>query len=122
MPAVRLAHLDLSRLQGEERRRTVPARDPQYPLHVGEHVRLADVEPHDGAGAGGGAARRHEVGEDLAVLDGPARPRVPGRAGDRVQDRKSTRLNSSHGYISYAVFCLKKKKEVQRSPALDEYD
>src|SRR2546422_7167208 len=27
----------------------------------------------------------------------------------RVQDRKSTRLNSSHGYISYAVFCLKKK-------------
>src|SRR2546422_7062052 len=27
-----------------------------------------------------------------------------------VADRKSTRLNSSHGYISYAVFCLKKKK------------
>src|SRR2546422_3910288 len=26
------------------------------------------------------------------------------------EDRKSTRLNSSHGYISYAVFCLKKKK------------
>src|SRR5687768_18059536 len=30
------------------------------------------------------------------------------------KDRKSTRLNSSHGYISYAVFCLKKKKENQR--------
>src|SRR2546429_4974706 len=29
---------------------------------------------------------------------------------EREQDRKSTRLNSSHGYISYAVFCLKKKK------------
>src|SRR2546429_3748110 len=28
-------------------------------------------------------------------------------------DRKSTRLNSSHGYISYAVFCLKKKKHAQ---------
>src|SRR2546422_8349195 len=28
----------------------------------------------------------------------------------RNRDRKSTRLNSSHGYISYAVFCLKKKK------------
>src|SRR2546422_2761155 len=27
-------------------------------------------------------------------------------------DRKSTRLNSSHGYISYAVFCLKKKKQI----------
>src|SRR2546422_8521999 len=34
-----------------------------------------------------------------------------GRARDsEVPDRKSTRLNSSHGYISYAVFCLKKKK------------
>src|SRR5687768_18065876 len=29
------------------------------------------------------------------------------------QDRKSTRLNSSHGYISYAVFCLKKKKKTR---------
>src|SRR5205809_4719716 len=31
-----------------------------------------------------------------------------------VADRKSTRLNSSHGYISYAVFCLKKKKNKQK--------
>src|SRR2546422_8314553 len=30
---------------------------------------------------------------------------------DVTIDRKSTRLNSSHGYISYAVFCLKKKKQ-----------
>src|SRR2546422_1368253 len=30
-----------------------------------------------------------------------------------LRDRKSTRLNSSHGYISYAVFCLKKKKKHQ---------
>src|SRR5687768_18246434 len=30
---------------------------------------------------------------------------------DDQPDRKSTRLNSSHGYISYAVFCLKKKKK-----------
>src|SRR3989449_11169088 len=39
----------------------------------------------------------------------------PGRGARRkrplvLTDRKSTRLNSSHGYISYAVFCLKKKK------------
>src|SRR3989449_10572154 len=33
------------------------------------------------------------------------------RAIHVAQDRKSTRLNSSHGYISYAVFCLKKKKK-----------
>src|SRR3989449_4536857 len=31
-----------------------------------------------------------------------------------AEDRKSTRLNSSHGYISYAVFCLKKKKQTYR--------
>src|SRR2546422_6981323 len=31
--------------------------------------------------------------------------------GVQESDRKSTRLNSSHGYISYAVFCLKKKKK-----------
>src|SRR2546429_3092604 len=30
---------------------------------------------------------------------------------ESFRDRKSTRLNSSHGYISYAVFCLKKKKK-----------
>src|SRR2546422_3055687 len=34
------------------------------------------------------------------------------RRGTRGGDRKSTRLNSSHGYISYAVFCLKKKKRM----------
>src|SRR5256884_1230121 len=34
-----------------------------------------------------------------------------GRRRNSRQDRKSTRLNSSHGYISYAVFCLKKKKK-----------
>src|SRR6266436_5879051 len=33
------------------------------------------------------------------------------------QDRKSTRLNSSHGYISYAVFCLKKKKQTRHTHA-----
>src|SRR3989454_7911538 len=34
-----------------------------------------------------------------------------GQLGERPQDRKSTRLNSSHLVISYAVFCLKKKKK-----------
>src|SRR2546422_6967132 len=39
------------------------------------------------------------------------RPRDAQRLQQGVRrDRKSTRLNSSHGYISYAVFCLKKKK------------
>src|SRR2546422_5282544 len=43
-----------------------------------------------------------------------ARPRGAGAA--RLQDRKSTRLNSSHGYISYAVFCLKKKTKTRARP------
>src|SRR5687768_17719997 len=38
-------------------------------------------------------------------------PDQRGHGGSQLpQDRKSTRLNSSHGYISYAVFCLKKKR------------
>src|SRR2546429_6826397 len=36
-------------------------------------------------------------------------------SGASGKDRKSTRLNSSHGYISYAVFCLKKKKHIYTS-------
>src|SRR2546422_4304573 len=36
-------------------------------------------------------------------------------------DRKSTRLNSSHGYISYAVFCLKKKRPVLSSRLITGY-
>src|SRR2546422_2675925 len=42
-------------------------------------------------------------------------PRVRRRGQDAGADRKSTRLNSSHGYISYAVFCLKKKKKKTRA-------
>src|SRR2546429_3975282 len=46
---------------------------------------------------------------------GPVAAKFAGREGDGFictsGDRKSTRLNSSHGYISYAVFCLKKKKK-----------
>src|SRR2546429_5223058 len=51
------------------------------------------------------AQRRQQGREQLALLG-----RVAGHHGHA--DRKSTRLNSSHGYISYAVFCLKKKKAI----------
>src|SRR5688572_31260546 len=40
------------------------------------------------------------------------------RFGITLQDRKSTRLNSSHSQISYAVFCLKKKKQQMRTKKL----
>src|SRR5688572_32578629 len=51
------------------------------------------------------AAQRGE-----AVLAGRRRGRRPGEQ-KALRDRKSTRLNSSHSQISYAVFCLKKKKK-----------
>src|SRR2546422_6753761 len=38
---------------------------------------------------------------------------LPADTQSKLRDRKSTRLNSSHGYISYAVFCLKKKKKIK---------
>src|SRR3712207_7210069 len=41
-----------------------------------------------------------------------------GQVADTGQDRKSTRLNSSHANISYAVFCLKKKKTTPSIPQL----
>src|SRR5256885_3609449 len=49
---------------------------------------------------------------------------VPGvlsssQAGGRAEDRKSTRLNSSHLVISYAVFCLKKKNNIHQAQPLN---
>src|SRR5687768_18330814 len=57
-----------------------------------------------------GAVAHVGDGDQLRVelAEGPRHAGEGVRAG---QDRKSTRLNSSHGYISYAVFCLKKKKK-----------
>src|SRR2546429_6728114 len=49
----------------------------------------------------------HRLKEALLVLINMEGPVLL----EMLRDRKSTRLNSSHGYISYAVFCLKKKKK-----------
>src|SRR2546429_3743017 len=67
-----------------------------------DHVEAGLLDVHVGLGV----ARKAPI---LAL--------IAARSGARlltitdVRDRKSTRLNSSHGYISYAVFCLKKKKK-----------
>src|SRR5438034_8188457 len=53
----------------------------------------------------------HRVAEDLAPLFEAA---VGGDDDRAALDRKSTRLNSSHTVISYAVFCLKKKKKKRK--------
>src|SRR3712207_8399649 len=59
--------------------------------------------------------RRREAARRLQRLDAGVREAggtvVRDGAGGEVVDRKSTRLNSSHANISYAVFCLKKKKQ-----------
>src|SRR2546422_5532590 len=53
------------------------------------------------------------IREKFGVLDSVKLSADAFRASDL--DRKSTRLNSSHGYISYAVFCLKKKKKSSKT-------
>src|SRR2546427_4893353 len=55
--------------------------------------------------------RQQEAAIDLLLVDA-----LP--IGDSGEDRKSTRLNSSHSQISYAVFCLKKKKQIIRQNAI----
>src|SRR5689334_23944955 len=55
-----------------------------------------------------GAGLLHDFANDLAAGADDLANLVD---GNREQDRKSTRLNSSHSSISYAVFCLKKKKK-----------
>src|SRR2546426_4239407 len=74
-----------------------PAPGPRAPRAVALGASLAD-------GRARGGSQRGD------------RPRARGRAAPA--DRKSTRLNSSHLVISYAVFCLKKKKIRRTTPVL----
>src|SRR2546430_10347739 len=59
---------------------------------------------------------RRDVGLSSAIpragAGGPLAGESPRSMAIRIVDRKSTRLNSSHSQISYAVFCLKKKKHI----------
>src|SRR2546429_1312996 len=73
-----------------------PLRDPD---RYGPRQDAHDDPPHRDHGRHGEPALRA--------------PDALGARAGAARDRKSTRLNSSHGYISYAVFCLKKKKKSQ---------
>src|SRR5690349_23625343 len=66
-----------------------------------------------GTGKSQPPSQAHSLGDDLQVGGGPLGVSVIALI-IAVADRKSTRLNSSHVEISYAVFCLKKKKRIVR--------
>src|SRR3712207_7781141 len=101
------------RLRSSPRAGSLP--DSLLPDATGEGVTEHELTVRDGR-----RRRRHLLGtlrRDLLVRDGLGElpdPEPTGIAGGAVGrqdvDRKSTRLNSSHANISYAVFCLKKKK------------
>src|SRR2546430_9685629 len=60
-------------------------------------------------------------GMTVMVSQPPGMPADAFTAAVGPQDRKSTRLNSSHSQISYAVFCLKKKKTKKKTNKHDHY-
>src|SRR2546422_5693904 len=89
-----------------------PPRSTLFPyttLFRSDSVRVRDRRAADQEARQRMARRRAQM--DARVVAVP-QYRIAHRdvVGVRRADRKSTRLNSSHGYISYAVFCLKKKK------------
>src|SRR3712207_8326358 len=86
----------LFRSDDPDRMRETAARDGLHPLENGVDVDRLTL---------GGPL----VAEDFHAVDKPDDP-IRLVADEPGQDRKSTRLNSSHANISYAVFCLKKKK------------
>src|SRR3712207_8875314 len=86
----------------------LPAPLPFFQDHTGDQP--APPVPRTGEGAGGPwGCRRPVVGRRRARCRASA---ATVRLETRREDRKSTRLNSSHANISYAVFCLKKKLNV----------
>src|SRR5438477_5452278 len=90
-----------------------PPRSTLFPyttLFRSHHMRIATVE------AAGDVRRRQMRHQRLVVAERPASVGLAhvGVEIDLRRDRKSTRLNSSHMSISYAVFCLKKKTNTPR--------
>src|SRR5699024_11739887 len=85
--------------------------DLEAAAHVG--VQQIGEEPQRAGAVGEGV--EHLEAHAAAVMHHPEQQGAPIRLVDRgAGDRKSTRLNSSHVSISYAVFCLKKKRTKDR--------
>src|SRR2546422_2112893 len=100
MMAVAIGQQRLGDRPANRERRIVP-RDANFCRRIVE-VRAFVFDLGDGTDD---AETVREPGRDVALFE------ILGRE----EDRKSTRLNSSHGYISYAVFCLKKKNTIRKT-------
>src|SRR2546427_4593275 len=88
----------------------LPSRIPYFFFNDTATTEIYTLSLHDALPISSLRRGRPGVGEGDA--DRPRRAVRAGRARARPhRDRKSTRLNSSHSQISYAVFCLKKKKQ-----------
>src|SRR5256885_12739101 len=90
-----------------------PPRSTLFPYTTLFRSPLAPAPPPEPAGPGAGGRDLHAPPELCGNRPRPAQPR---------EDRKSTRLNSSHLVISYAVFCLKKKIKKSNSPEQRIFD
>src|SRR2546422_6000961 len=99
MPIQHASDRMLERMRRPERRRTIG--DKLAWLREA----IPDVAIRTTCLVGFPGETEHDFRELIAFLEEAQFDRLGGL------DRKSTRLNSSHGYISYAVFCLKKKKK-----------
>src|SRR3989449_1378793 len=100
----------IAEIKAEARKAVAPA--PPRPVTAAERVaeKVSATAP-SATGSPAGPARIPSTLLGPATRGPAVRPPVVGKP----VDRKSTRLNSSHGYISYAVFCLKKKIPVNSS-------
>src|SRR3712207_8342642 len=85
-----------------------------YTLSLHDALPISPLD-HPAAARGRGGRPARPPRADLRARPRRLRPRPEGRRRHRLLlDRKSTRLNSSHANISYAVFCLKKKKNYEK--------
>src|SRR5699024_12709457 len=98
-----------------------PATSELYTLSLHDALPISGARPRRRRNVHGGTAHHHERLQHAHQGNRPHQRRLPGtgktRSGSRRRtglDRKSTRLNSSHVSISYAVFCLKKKNKTEK--------
>src|SRR5437879_765220 len=105
----RSAAEDLSEREEQRVPRTDLSQSQERERHRGVHVGAGSLAPSRVDQRNRGESHSNPAG-DVAPRCAGNRP-MNGRVRSSEQDRKSTRLNSSHRCISYAVFCLKKKKK-----------